>query len=457
VPMDEWVYHALNALAWMALAGLTANLVRLTARGFRELSRPSSAPPSGGGTGVILRDFIQGRAPLVLTGLFGVIVVAALTQWATVTWSSQGRLVFSAIPTWSIFLVLGLVGLWLRDSRRRHASAKTRRLDVFVSRWLSDDRIGRWIACAVCVFMFGVAALAPFTTIAPAYARPAPAASLPETRYAPVGEVFDGQLKLVGWSADRALIRPGEQIEVVLYWQAAASMGRDYSTFVHLLDGNDIVVAQRDMFPGQGLWPTSQMRMADVIPSRYLIRLPPTAYAPDTLTVEVGVYDFDSGERLRAADGRDSLRLGPIELRRDAGTVPNPVSYDLGGQIELMGYDMDRRVAAPGQTIKLTLYWRAKSSMSIDYTVFTHVLQPPQTLWAGMDKPLLPPTTAWSAGQVVSDTYDLTLKPETPPGVYEVEIGVYDGSSPTFERLRIVTDDGRITDNFILLSRVRVR
>ena len=57
---------------------------------------------------------------------------------------------------------------------------------------------------------------------------------------------------------------------------------------------------------------------------------------------------------------------------------------------------------------------------------------------------------------MVSDTYDLTVKPDTPAGVYEVEVGVYDAASPTFERLRVITGDGRITENYILLSKVRV-
>lgn len=56
----------------------------------------------------------------------------------------------------------------------------------------------------------------------------------------------------------------------------------------------------------------------------------------------------------------------------------------------------------------------------------------------------------------MSDTYELTIRPDAPPGVYEVEIGVYDAASPSFERLRVMTTDGRIAENYILLSRVRV-
>ena len=93
--------------------------------------------------------------------------------------------------------------------------------------------------------------------------------------------------------------------------------------------------------------------------------------------------------------------------------------------------------------------------MSIDYTVFTHVLQPPETIWAQRDQPLSPPTSSWSVGQLISNTYDLKIKPETPLGVYEFEVGAYEPKN--FDRLRLITDDGRITDNFVLLSQVRVK
>ena len=94
--------------------------------------------------------------------------------------------------------------------------------------------------------------------------------------------------------------------------------------------------------------------------------------------------------------------------------------------------------------------------MPADYTVFTHVLQPPETIWAQQDKQLQPPSSSWSIGQVVSDTYELKIKPEAAPGVYDIEVGVYDPQK-NFERLHVVTEDGRITENYVLLGKVRVR
>jgi hypothetical protein len=198
------------------------------------------------------------------------------------------------------------------------------------------------------------------------------------------------------------------------------------------------------------------MKPGDVIASRYVLNIPATAYAPDQLKWEVGVYDFASQQRLPASSGSDNVRFGSIGLGALAGEVPNPMQVNLENQLDLIGYTLDRRTASPNESLLLTLYWRARSKMAADYTVFTHVLQPPETLWAQQDKPLQPLSSSWSSGQVVSGTYELKIKPDTPPGVYEVEIGVYDPQK-NFERLRVVTEDGRITENYVLLGKVRVK
>jgi hypothetical protein len=426
VPIDYWGYHVLNGLAILAVVGVIVYFATMTWQWFR-------ADPihSWRDFRHELRDYIQGRAALFLVGLFGVIVVALLTQWARVTWSSQGRLVFSAISTWSIYFVLGLATI-------------------------ATKRFAKPFITLVGMFMFAVSALAPFTTIAPVYAQPAPMANV--TPQIPLDVAFGDQIKLIGADVKSSSTQPGGQSEIVLYWQALKPIEKDYSTFVHLLDANDIVVAQRDMFPGQGLWPTSQMKPGDIIASRYVLNIPVTAYAPDQLKWEVGVYDYFDPEqkRLPLSTGSDNLRFGAIGLAAQSGDVPNPVQINLESQIDLIGYSLDRRAASPGESIFLTLYWRARSQMPADYTVFTHVLQPPETIWAQQDKPLQPPSSSWSIGQVVSDTYELKIKPDAPLGVYDVEVGMYDPLK-NFERLRVVTDDGRITENYVLLGKVRVQ
>jgi hypothetical protein len=143
--------------------------------------------------------------------------------------------------------------------------------------------------------------------------------------------------------------------------------------------------------------------------------------------------------------------------RTDAG-VPNPLHFNFGNRIALIGYDMNRRTASPGETIHLTLYWKALAKMKENYTVFTHVLGEENRIWAQKDswpKGGDAPTSTWEPGQMIVDEYELVIYPDTPLGVYDVEIGLY--LAATGERLRIVGQGGRLLDDRVLLSKIRVK
>jgi len=36
------------------------------------------------------------------------------------------------------------------------------------------------------------------------------------------------------------------------------------------------------------------------------------------------------------------------------------------------------------------------------------------------------PTTGWVAGEYLADPHDVTIDPATPPGAYQLEVGLYD-------------------------------
>ena len=432
VPLDAWTYHMLNLLAMIAAIGVVIFLIR-------KFSRDRLQP--------------EAWIAIVLLIAWPSAVFVSLIRWALQTWSSQGRLVFSAISAISILLFLGLS----QFVPRRHTKTLT---------------------CLIGGLMFVIAAIAPFRYIAPAYAKPPPLSS-EEIEHIPnrLDISFGGVMKLLGYDLSipntqypiSSTLKPGDSLTVTLYWQSLAEMkaevlANDYSTFVHLLDENELIVAQRDMYPGQGLYPTSLWSTGDAIANRYVLPLPETAFAPNQAQLEVGLYDFTTGERLLAygPDGEllgDNARFHEIAiLPRDETGVPNPVNFNFGNRIALVGYDMDRRTASPGETIHLTLYWQALAEMEENYSVFAHVLGEENRIWAQKDN--WPqggdaPTSTWEPGQTIVDDYELVINPDTPPDVYEVEIGLY--LAATGDRLRIIGEGGRLLDDRVLLSKVRVK
>jgi hypothetical protein len=421
LPIPSWAYMLLNVLLVMAAIGLVISLLRFV---LRRAERSFDFRPS---TFVII--------------LWGIIVFVSWLAWTRTTWSSQGRLVFYALPSYSILMAAGLGGLLPR-------------------------RVAPFALGAVGAGMALLSAALPFAVIAPAYSRPPQLTAAQVTGISHRADVtFGDALILLGYDAPTVYAQPGDSIPITLYWQALKPLEKNYSIFLHLLDENDIEVQAQDKgqaYPGRGNLPTTTLVPGQTWAETWVMPVRATAYAPARLTWEIGLFDVTTRARLEATDKSsqplgDNVRFGQIELNRPAASLYNPVSYNFSDQIELIGYDLDRRQAAPGETLRLTLFWRARRKPDRDLTVFAHVLQKPQTLWAQWDKAPAPPTSQWQVGQVVSDTYQLTLKPDTPAGVYDIETGVYYfAPGGGIERLKLITTGGQLQEDFVLLSRVRV-
>jgi 4-amino-4-deoxy-L-arabinose transferase-like glycosyltransferase len=102
---------------------------------------------------------------------------------------------------------------------------------------------------------------------------------------------WGGTISLVGWSQEVA----GVDLVVTLYWQAQSRLERNYTAFVHVLDGEDRVVAQLDRQPGG--YPTGEWRLGEMVVDVYRVPLPSTL-APGTYTVQTGFYYLPTLERL---------------------------------------------------------------------------------------------------------------------------------------------------------------
>ena len=212
-----------------------------------------------------------------------------------------------------------------------------------------------------------------------------------------------------------------------------------------------------------GSFPTTLWQAGEAIADTYTLMLPAATYAPSLAQLEVGLFDFVTGERLLVygPEGEplgDNVRFHDIKvLPRSETGLPNPGHFNFRNKIALAGYEMDRRKVEPGETIHLTLYWQGLAEMEDDYTVFVHLLREGDQIWAGTDRQPqqgAAPTSTWSKGQVVVDEYELGIGADAPPDVYEVEVGLY--LPETGNRLDLLNQDGRLMGNRVLLTKVCV-
>ncbi|MGD2177566.1 MAG: glycosyltransferase family 39 protein [Anaerolineae bacterium] len=385
---------------------------------------------------------LSGRRRFASAGTLLPLITAAVVFVAVVTYymliqpaGAMGRFLFPVLPAFGVLLIGGL------------------------SRYLPVRYAHRlvWIAGGtVTVMMASLAVYALVGVLVPAFAAPRPLREA-EIKSIPnqIDVRFGSTARLLGYRVTPEEVEPGDTMGVTLYWQPLARTEHDYAVFVHLMSDVGVMITQRDTYPGMGRYPTTTWDPGVVFADTYRVQIPETAYAPDRGYVQVGLY-LPDGPRLATEEGQDVVQLTRIKVDPRLGEVPNALEINFEDKLALKGYALGPRVAEPGETVRLTLYWQALTSMEVNYNVFAHVLGEENQIWANSDSPLTDEgvgTNRWKPGTVVKEVRELMLVEATPPDFYDIELGL---RVPGQGRLKILAEDGRALGNRTLLTTVRV-
>jgi len=263
------------------------------------------------------------------------------------------------------------------------------------------------------------------------------------------------EIRLIGCDlSTQGIARPGETVALPVYWQARRDVQADYGLLVHLRnEEGEFSVGKVSRLTGDA-YPTMEWTKGEVLRRWYDFTPPPNVMSGSYRLV-AQVVDMVTAEPL----GEAELGELTVEARPRSFEVPpiqHSLSVNLGGQVEFLGCDLTDHVAA-GDTLHLTLYWRALAGMETSYKVFTHLLGDDGRIWGQKDDfpgqgALL--TIGWVEGEVVVDEYEIIVDPWALAGDYQLEIGMYDPVSGA--RLPIIDEKGEIQDDRILLKRIAV-
>jgi len=134
------------------------------------------------------------------------------------------------------------------------------------------------------------------------------------------------------------------------------------------------------------------------------------------------------------------------------------LNANLDNKVLLMACDLENDSLKPGETLQITLYWRALQPMQENYTVFVHVARPDGAILIQRDvqpRDGTHPTGSWVTGELVGDPHELSIPGDAPPGTYWLKVGMY--SPATMERLPVV-DPGQaaVEQDSVLVKELRV-
>jgi hypothetical protein len=125
------------------------------------------------------------------------------------------------------------------------------------------------------------------------------------------------KVALIGYNVDKTDLRSGEEIRLILYWQAEGEMGTDYTVFTHLIDEEGNIWGQMDSQSLQGDYPTSFWDIGEVIEDEYILAISEDAPA-GPYWLEVGMYELATEQRLPVlgddGEAKDDRILLPLSI-----------------------------------------------------------------------------------------------------------------------------------------------
>ena len=431
IPLPGWVYRSLDVFSCLAVLGVCVQVGRWLSIG-QWRGAWSAWRYREPGWGAAYRPMAFG-----LMALWAGLVFVSLVRWTSLTHGTQGRLLFPAVGSLSLFFILGLRA-WFLPRVQRMASM------VFL--------------VAMCVL--GIAT--PWLWVAPVFARPSRIAQLPQGAI-PLELVYGGTIALRGVGFEQQFVRPGEALAVHLYWRSVEPVadGRDVLVWLRLIDPLGTFVGVEDSYPGSGTFPVSLWPADQLIGGRQYIRAGSDVDAPLIARLDIGLYDAESGEQL-AYPGDDLPTIGRIKVvprrwpRVGRKQVLAQLDAGAGSSITLAMAEWSDSVR-PGKALPVQLVWVVQSPPRRDYTVFVHLEDGAGNVYGygdGAPREGRYPTWIWEEGEVIRDEHHVLVEALTPAGHYHIRVGLYDsgGRVPAYR-----AGGTRWLDDAVDLGTVEVR
>ncbi|HLZ08993.1 MAG TPA: glycosyltransferase family 39 protein, partial [Chloroflexota bacterium] len=290
---------------------------------------------------------------------------------------------------------------------------------------------------------------------------PAPAPPDVVTLPIPVrlNEPANSELRIVGTTGLTPRVARGGSVDLTLWWQALTKPSADYDVRLSINSGSYRHEVLTESL-GAASYPTSSWRSGEIIADKHRFVVPPDAPPGSTkLLAELVPHASASAPASGVVLEIGSFEVLDRQIVRSRPTgIQQPSDYQVGNFARLIGSSLSAASARPGDHLTLTIFWQALgNSGDVSFTAFAHLLGSDNLVKAQQDH--IPgagdvPTTGWSTGEYITDQYDLSVAPDTPPGADVIEVGMYDASSG--QRLLVTDAAGNAAGDRIVIASVQI-
>jgi hypothetical protein len=140
------------------------------------------------------------------------------------------------------------------------------------------------------------------------------------TRISPAVPIaFENGILLHDYEISSDTLKPGKDMVLILYWGTTLAIQNNYKIFVHLVDRNGNMIEGVDGPPAMGKAPTSTWKIGQMITDNIIIPIPKDVSPQENCRLEIGLYDFSTGQRLAIVNDHGSpatsLEISPVHIR----------------------------------------------------------------------------------------------------------------------------------------------
>lgn len=253
------------------------------------------------------------------------------------------------------------------------------------------------------------------------------------------GMAFDEDVALRAFRLEPQEVQPGAWLHVDLYWEVRSRPKGDLALELALVDSQGMPVTSQVVSPVASWYPPAAWRAEELLWAQHDLLVPPRA-RPGVYRLELRMRD-PSGRLVPIRDrwrfwtwGVDVATLGRVRVaqvpqERSLPHIQHRLDARTTAGVDLLGYEGVPERIRPGETLELTLYWRATSVPKVSYKVSVQMLDRQHSILAQDDS--IPagwsrPTTGWAAGEVVGDGHRLPVPASAAPQQATLIVALYD-------------------------------
>jgi hypothetical protein len=188
---------------------------------------------------------------------------------------------------------------------------------------------------------------------------------------------FHNGMRLLDTRIEEEQIRADGSLLLRFYWDALTTPEQVYQTNVVLVDASGLLWSPRGTTPPRIFRsppPTNQWPLGHYAADWQVLEpLPGTP--PGDYQLRLALFERDTERLVGVVGGGPDLPLGQLTITRPAASLspaaitPQYTADTAWEALRLVGYNLDRNTAVPGDPFLLTLFWQATTSSNIDWQV----------------------------------------------------------------------------------------